>query len=328
MSRRILNALMLVAMFAVPSAAADSCSPLKRLTTLELTPLRSGVVTVPVTFGNETVPFVLDTSAGQSRISTALAQRLHMTREHSAVVLVNGKGKTAETLAIPTELVLGNLVYQSPKLREMIDTPAPDAPQGVIGGDLLRNYDVDLDFAAKKMNLVSRDHCEGHVVYWPFTTLAKIPMVVDDRNRIVFTMTLDGHALTTVLATGQAHSALNRNLAKEIFDIDGTSPGSIAVNPNDPGTLYRHRFGTLSADGISVASPDILLVSDIASALPGYVTRGRGHFFAKLNSGQPDLLLGMSTLKQLHVYIDYHYQTIYLTPNAAPAAAPTAPATP
>jgi hypothetical protein len=317
-----------MAVCAAPSAAADSCPPLKRLTTLELTPLRSGVVTVPVTFGNETFPFVLDTSAGQSRISTALAQRLHIPREHSSVTLVNGKGKTAETLAVPSELVLGNLVYSSPKLREMIDTPAPDAPQGVVGSDLLRNYDVDLDFAAKKMNLISRDHCEGHVVYWQFTTLAKIPMVVDDRNHIVFEMMLDGHTLTTVLATGQAHSALNRNVAKEVFDIDGTSPGSVAVNPNDPDTLYHHRFGTLSADGISISSPDILLVRDIADALPGYLTRGRGHFLAKLNIGQPDLMLGMSTLKQLHVYIDYHYQRIYLTPNAAPVAAPTTTATP
>jgi hypothetical protein len=35
---------------------------------------------------------------------------------------------------------------------------------------------------------------------------------------------------------------------------------------------------------------------------------------------QPDLTLGMAELKQLHIYIDYHHQTIYLTPteNAPP----------
>jgi len=34
---------------------------------------------------------------------------------------------------------------------------------------------------------------------------------------------------------------------------------------------------------------------------------------------QPDLVLGLRELRQLHIYIDYHHQTLYLTQATPPA---------
>jgi hypothetical protein len=196
----------------------------------------------------------------------------------------------------------------------------------VIGGDLLRNYDVDLDFGAGKMNLLSRDHCADKVVYWPSSTLAKLPMRVSDNNQIVFSMLLDGHEVSTVLDTGASQTALEYEAATEIFDLKADSPGVEAVPTGDGRVLHYKHFATLAADGLTIANPRIKLLPDPAGRLPGVITRGRGKFIARMHRiSQSDLRLGMSTLKQLHIYIDYRNQTLYMTSvndTGAPAAKP------
>ena len=304
----------LIVAAAVPALANEQCPPLKILSSIDLTMAPNGIVTVPVTVAGEKTFFVLDTATSQSRISAELVDKLHLVREHSRVTLVNTRGHTSEEIArIPT-FGLGRLDYQSPSLWVMAEPAKPSGPQGVLGGDMLRNYDIDLDFAAHKMNIISREHCADKVVYWQSTMLAKLQMVVGDDNRIIFDATLDGHDLTAVLATGLVHSAINISIAKRRLDVDETSPGSVAVNANNKDTLYLHRFGTLSFQDVTVNNPEILLMPDLAQKIPGAVLRGHDRFLAGLKMNQPELMVGMSTLKQLHVYIDYHNQTVYLTP--------------
>ncbi len=65
--------------------------------------------------------------------------------------------------------------------------PGEDGPNGpdiedfggILGADMLRNVDLDLDFAAGKLNLVSQDHCSGNVVYWQAPAVAVVPMTLD-----------------------------------------------------------------------------------------------------------------------------------------------------
>jgi ABC-type hemin transport system substrate-binding protein len=60
---------------------------------------------------------------------------------------------------------------------------------------------------------------------------------------------------------------------------------------------YQYPFKSLTFSGVAVANPDIVLVSDRASK----------------EYGQPDLIIGMGILRQLHIYLAYHERNLYLT---------------
>jgi hypothetical protein len=298
---------------AVTSAALaeDKCPPLKIVSSVDLTIHKQGAIGVPVAIGQQKAMFLLSTGAAQSSISTALSEQLQLPTRHTGAVVVNQRGNFSDEIATAKDFYIGNVHYGSVYLRLMIETPGPKGPQGILAADLFRNYDVELDFLAAKMNLISRDHCEGSAVYWPSKTIAKIPMRVTDDNRIVFKMTLDGHEVETSIDVAATRTILTQDVASELFGIEEGSPGSTPVKNG----VYRHRFNTLSAEGLAIKNSDVLIVPTPGSHMPGAISRGRGRQQVELGTHKlPPLRLGMSTLRQLHIYIDYHNQTLYFTP--------------
>ena len=79
---------------------------------------------------------------------------------------------------------------------------------GILGSEMLRNVDVDFDFAANKLNLVSPDHCAGNVVYWQAPAVAVVPMTLNASGHIMFRMQLDGRRVHTMLDTGFSNTTL------------------------------------------------------------------------------------------------------------------------
>jgi predicted aspartyl protease len=65
------------------------------------------------------------------------------------------------------------------------------AMDGLLGPDIMSNYDVDLDFADAKFSLFSQDHCPGKVVYWTKDAHAAIPVTLDHYWHISAPATLD-----------------------------------------------------------------------------------------------------------------------------------------
>lgn len=302
--------------------AEDQCPPLKRVASINLMLPRNGPALVPVSIGGQSLTFRLSTAAAQSAISTAAADRLQLARRNSAVTILNGRGDFSNTVAIASDFRIGTVRYGMVELREMIEAPNPNAPQGALAADLLRNYDVDLDFGAAKLNLISRDHCPDKVVYWPSKMLARLPIRVSEDNHIIFKATLDGHEIDATIETAQARTVLTLPVARSVFGIDASSPGAQPVGKN--GDVFHRRFGTLAVEGLVVQNPDIIVVPD---ATENMRTRGLGKMNAARGLHQPPpLRLGMSTLRQLHVYIDYKNMALYITPAVADAAGATEPA--
>jgi hypothetical protein len=123
-------------------------------------------------------------------------------------------------------------------------------PSGELGADSLGAYDVDLDFGANTLNLISSKHGEGNVLYWKSERLAKLPITVMENGKIYFTMTLDGHDLETVLNTGVPMSTLRMSTAKSLYDVDNDSRGNQHEGALGNGTaLYSHAFKTMSIAG-------------------------------------------------------------------------------
>lgn len=298
------------------ASAADECGPLKIISTVDLQTPSRGAARVPVTIDGQTFIFRLATDGAQSAISSAAADKLKLVRSRSNVGHLNTRGEYSNTVATAPDFQIGAARFGTVKLRLMIGDPPPGEPDGWLGNDLLRAFDVELDFAAHKMNLISQDRCRDHAVYWPSKTIAEVPMRVSDDNRIIFKMMLDGHEIDATIESGRARTTLTRPVAETVFGLTETSPGTAPLGEN-----FHYRFGKMSLQGLVVLNPDIVIVPDAAARVPKH---GRSHMQAEMRVHQgPPLQIGLSTLRQLHVYIDYHNQTIYFTPANPDAAGAT-----
>lgn len=305
-------------------AMADECGPLKMVASVDMI-VERGKALVPVTVAGEQVYFAVSTATPYSGISAHYAESHNFPRRHSDVNFVGIGGEVSNQRTTVPSFAMGGLRNENFDLFVMNEgegavPPGARVAQGAFGADLLRPYDVELDFGAGKLNLISRDHCDAMPVYWPSATIAKLPMTVTDQNKITFRMTLDGHDLQTVLATGMPRSTLKQGTAREVFNITDDTPGNVAVRKLSDGTqLYSHRFQSLSVEGLTIANPDLVILPSRADqaiehrrALHGGIARGPMYF-----AQQPDITLGLAELRRLHIYIDYHHQMIYFTPAAA-----------
>jgi len=311
--------------------ADDKCPPLRIAASVDMITMPSGRVVVPMTVAGETHYFWVSTATPYSSIAASVARAHEFPREHSNIRFVDTNGDVYDKMTTVPSFGIGRLLSRSTKLL-MVDKDYPAAngitPDGTLGADFLRAYDVELDFGAHKLNLISRDHCNVEPVYWPSQTMAKLPFVLTNDNKIAFKMTLDGHELESFLNTGMAGSTLKLSTAKTVYDIDNDTPGNKPVGKMADGTqLFAHRFQNLTVDGLTISHPLLLLLpskadEEISHLHAMHAGIGQG---PTLFPQQPELTLGMAELRHLHVYIDYHHQMIYFTPAAAPTSPPATP---
>jgi hypothetical protein len=199
---------------------------------------------------------------------------------------------------------------------------------GVIGPNILREYDVDIDFGAPKLNLMSPDHCEGKVIYWQASAVAVVPIEVLKTGHIVLHVMLDGQPLVAMLDTGAWMTTITLPDAESDYGLKMGSPDTPRIgdlNDKVGAATYRHRFKTLDFDGIAVGNVDVAIIPDY---LKGKYKTGPeigSRFSDNSESGEyPDMLIGMNVLKHLHIYIAYKEKKLYITPAGPPTQAAAA----
>lgn len=203
---------------------------------------------------------------------------------------------------------------------------------GTLGADLLRNYDVDIDFGAHRLNLFSQDHCPGKVVYWASANVAVVPMHVVNSGHIIVPVTLDAHQIDAVLDTGASYSMLTAEAAQDTFGLGPNSPDMIKTGdlrgPLESG-VYRHTFKSLGLQGLAIENPTLLIhenlvkVSETRAASTGSRIPDTNE-----SNGMTDLILGLNELHHLHLYIAYREQKLYISPASDAAVATMSPAAP
>lgn len=279
------------------AAHAEETCRLIRLVSLDMGPEITRV-TVPAAINDHQLTMMVDVGAYISVLSEAKAKELNLPIEDEADTGISMYGgmklhhyTTFSGFALG-KLRAGRLEY--PLL------PADSLPQGVdglLGADLLGNFDVDLDFANAKFNLFSRDHCDGRVVYWTKVPIAKLPFMMDDSKHIIIHIQLDGHDEKAMLDTGAGRTVMSLDSAT--FDF-GLSQADLKMVPgsNESDGIRRYPFKQLSFADVVVSNPDITLVPDNK---------------ARMGPDAPDMIIGMNILRQLHLYIAYHERNLYIS---------------
>lgn len=344
MQRPAFAACALLAMASIQPALAGSCD-LQRVASLEATRAPDGLLAIPVSVNGETVQMLLDTGAERGVIDIAVTQKLGLMplKIYTRPPLFNVSG--APFLSMVQFTAPDFYLSDGTKLDHFVKVPMLDMGaahfgtvefllakfdaenggiRGIAGSNLLRNFDVEVDPRAAKVNLFSPEHCADKVVYWA-RAYSDIPAHISFNGQIGIEMSLDGHKISAVLDTGAAHTTLNQVAARRMFDLDFDSASVERVSGDGADAVYRTHFHSLAAgDGLEIKNPQIYLTPDkvaqrqMAEALDTGST-GAGNY------GSAILVLGMDVLSQLHFYIAYREQKVYFT-AAAPAAGTTEPA--
>ena len=321
------------------AVAGEACPPLQVSASVSIEPGYDDRPYVPVRIDGTPEYMLVDTGAAFTAVTESVSDKLDLTHRQSKLKFVGVAGKVTSTVAHGA-LTIGNLYASGMDfmlMEPMRALPSGAELAGLVGSNILRAYDVEFDFGNRKVNLLSQDHCEGRVIYWPSDRIAVIPMDINSSGHIIVPVELDGHRLRALLDTGSNVSVLNLETAEATFGLKPGTPDTPAVGDlgNAKGVkLYSHRFGSLSLEGVSVSNPDMTIVPDL---LRGKLHNPRDSLEGDTRIGDPnteigmsDVILGTDILHHLHVYIAYRERKLYISAAqtsssaSASAAAPAA----
>jgi hypothetical protein len=188
---------------------------------------------------------------------------------------------------------------------------------GRIGVDVLDAVDFELDFANRKLNFYSPDHCPGAGAYWT-RAYTRAPLIRAPRGNLLFPLELDGKKLEAVLSTAAPQSWILTYTTRQLYGFDQTANGVIKTDTN--GRPVYSRDMTLSGFGPGRQQVRIRLDTRAVDPTCTLTSRGTG---ASYYLGQPcrgneaALYLGMDVLSHLHLYYASKEQVLYFSDAGA-----------
>lgn len=286
-----------------PLQADDDCKHITILSSLEMLPSSGNRVIVPATTGGKPLRMVVDTGGYLTALSEDKAQDLGLrisVYPESRMVLFGGHA--LRRLATLDDFSLGR--FKAKRMEYPLLPPGflgPDA-DGLLSPDFLANFDLDFDFAGGKLNLVSKDHCDGKVGYWTNLPLIGIPITREaDGVHISTRIQINGREIKAIIDTGAPHSAMSLELAQDILGFADNDPKLVSVpaGPNRTTGAKRYPIPEIKFGDVVVKNPNIVLMPENQM---------------RMGPRSPRMLLGLSVLRQLHLYIAYREKMIYATP--------------
>lgn len=299
MKMRLAALMILAAILPAPVHAEDK-APACGLTLysgLPLTTDADGRVSVAMTLQDKSYLFLVDTGGAIATLGWDQAEELGLEKRRAAGSLVGVGGRFTNTYIIPDHITLGRLSGSA--LNFYVEPNAMTDFDGTLAPDMLKHYDVDLDFAHGKMNLFSQDHCPGKVVYWTSGDYVTIPMTMDSSGHIRVPVTVDGKSIMAIVDSGAVSSIMSMHAAA-FLGVTEDTPGlklKSSAGFRKGRNIYTYPFKTLEMGGITVKSPRIMIGAD--------------EFMGTFHK---DMILGVGILRQLHLYIAYGEKKMYITP--------------
>ncbi len=329
----VAGAALTLAGFSLFPAQAEDCKPLTRLVQVDLLPSEDKRQEfVPVTIAGKDKFLLLDTGAVFAMLTHDAATDMGLELDTGNVEIFDVSGHKSNQYAATT-FALGRLKMDRMPFVVTDSARMSDDPRivGILGPDLFKNYDIDIDFGANKLSIFSQDHCEGRVIYWPATAVAVVPMRVYDSGHIVVPVQLDGREVLATLDTGAWNTTLSRRIAESNYGLKmgaPDTPESGALQGRAASTTYSHNFSTLTFEGITVNNPHVEIIPDLTHDLRAAAPAMGSHLRpTEARENDASMLLGMNILRHFHIFISYKENKLYVTPADAPAP-PPAPATP
>ncbi len=131
------------------------------------------------------------------------AKEVGLAPTQTALGIVGVAGSMLNTYVASSLFSVGELRIKN--LPIYVETRAIADADGTLSPDVLRDFDVDIDFAHDSLSLISQDHCPGRVVYWTTTPSIAVPMNITGFGHVRVPVKIDGRDMMATLDTGAAH---------------------------------------------------------------------------------------------------------------------------
>ena len=287
----------------VSAAMADESWPqeckLHRVASFPMTRVGDRV-TVPVTVNGMEKNFLVDTGGYVTSISETNATAMKL-ESHPIVFarIQDAGGKEATKYVYADSFKLGAM--EAKKFDLMVDQTQNPRIDGTLAPDLLRNFDVEFDFASMTMNLFRPHPCDGKAAYWTKAFIA-VPLEVTKSGHSRVEVTLDGEEMDAILDTGAFASIMTFGSARRFFSLHPDSEGVIKAGQvgGAEGSIndaYRYPFKSLTMGEVAVSNPRLLLADAPTILADEHVS----------------LILGMTEMRFLHLYFAYHERKLYIS---------------
>jgi predicted aspartyl protease len=300
------------------AAWAADCKPLNIVSILDMTPIdRGGRVTVPISLNGTEKNFLVDTGGVYPQVTAQVAEELKLPQHHSPVEFYSEDGSLSQTAALVHDFTRGKLRASDMNLQ------ISPAGMEIMSPVAFPSYDFEMNFAARKLNILSSDHCEGKVIYWQSQALAAVPIKIHNFH-VEVPVKLDGKDFTAIIDTGSSTSSIRQDVARSAFDLEPTSPGMTPaghLGSDEQAVIYTYPFKTLTFEGITVTNPKIAVLPNVMGKNADQTHKintliGRNSDDVALS----EVIVGMDVLAKLHLYFAFKEHKLYITEaSAAPA---------
>jgi hypothetical protein len=317
----VLACSVVAALACAAGAQAQQCGPLKRALSLDLRPGPQGgpLFGVAVTVNGTPRVFQLNTAGQISRVSPAIVSELKLSpRSQGQMFARNGAVRNGAVVTV--DLGVGNQVLKD---NEMLVMQGSGPFDGIYAPDLMQHYDIEMDFAGRKLNYFLTDHCDGQVVYWPNAGITSVPIRGWTEHASYPIMTIpvavDGHPMMATVETGDPGTTMEADTAHQLFDLTADSPGAVplgTMNGNASQRVYGYTFKTLTIGGVTINAPRVRVEPDLLGRGTSDTIMADSRVVRHTDNKVPALRLGMNVLGRLHLYIAAKEQKLYLTQGA------------
>lgn len=263
----------------------------------------NGLPLITATIDGAAAPLILDTGAEETVLTAPAAARLglrgHYEYPHS---LRSVSGGVATGQARVESLSVGDgavrdffILVGSLSLPSIAGTQ----PAGLLGGDFLSHFDVDLDLAEGRLVLYPPGCAPARPPWRGVYTVIPANLSID--GRLFFPVALDGHRLFAFIDTGAQVSTIDTEAAASL----GLSKAAIAGDPAArlhgvsaaPVEAHAHRFASLRVGGDTVRDPVLIVTA--------------------LNLPDADIVLGLDFLRERRVWFSYPTHRLFLARSEA-----------
>jgi predicted aspartyl protease len=273
-------------------ARAQECES-NRLATVKTDTLSDGRIKIPVNVEGRPLFFMVDTGGTETTIKWEQAKELGLAPKQTSQKLLGVAGSMMNAYVTSSNFSLGELNIKN--LPIYVEARNLAEADGTLAPDVMRDYDVDIDFARNSLSLISQDHCPGQAVDRTPTGSIVIPMAVTGDGHVRFLVKIDGQDIMATLDTGSVISFISMR-ATALLGIDPKAPELRLVRDTGTYQVSTYPFKSLDFGRVSVRNPPIAIFSD--------------NFAKGLGS---DLILGTDVLRHMHLYIAYGEKRLYIT---------------
>jgi predicted aspartyl protease len=292
------NTLIVLMALPIAAAAAQAAEPCKlvRMASVDANVDGSDHLYIPAELAGRATKLMVDTGGAWSLIKAELADELKLERHYSqSIDIVDASGTSLRQYVQVPHLKLGDLTFSGNTDFIVMSGyhGRLDDFGGTIGLNIIARFDVEMDNAAKTINLFHPKHCPRIGAYWA-NEYVELPLI--NAGGLPETkVDIEGEKIRALIDTGSTRTFMDIDLAQRKFGLTTSSPG---VTPHSELTLpsgkvtktYAYTFKTLTISGFRFDDVEVIL-----------------------DDGDGGLTLGMNELKQLHLYFSFKEEMLYAT---------------